>query len=244
MTLKTTRRAAAVRSLAGTVLTAALLVPAATACSSSSDTHGSAAPTSAATTVPTTPPAAAPDASGSGAPATAPGAAPTTAPGTNAGAPPTAKPTARTTTAPAGAAKPGSPARTQTLPDGSTVEIQETSPQNYRAKIIHSGQVLGTLETKDADTGVDFNDMFVTLSTDGQVHAWMGGAHQGPGTFSLPGGWTAKVTKVGELHFRAQITGQPGADSDTLEANQHDVAANANGVYIVLSAGGRISAHM
>ncbi len=84
--------------------------------------------------------------------------------------------------------------------------------------------------------------MFITLTLDGQVHSWMGGGHQGPGTFELAGGWTAKVTKIGELRYRAQILGHDGVAA-TLETNQHDVGVDANGVYIVLSNGGVISAH-
>ncbi|MER6536457.1 hypothetical protein ACWDE0_16570 [Streptomyces sp. 900105755] len=41
----------------------------------------------------------------------------------------------------------------------------------------------------------------------------------GPGTFKPAGGWTAEVTKTGELRYRA------------------------HGVYVVLNAGGVISAH-
>ncbi|QHC23780.1 hypothetical protein [Streptomyces sp. GS7] len=143
----------------------------------------------------------------------------------------------------AATAKTTSPARTQPLADGSKAEIYELGAQHYRAKIVSRGSVLATLETKGHDDGLDANDMFVTLTLDGQVHSWMGGGHQGPGTFKLAGGWTAKVTKVGELRYRAQILGNEGSVDATLETDQHDVGLDANGVYIVLSAGGVISAH-
>ncbi|MFF7410509.1 hypothetical protein [Streptomyces lydicus] len=140
-------------------------------------------------------------------------------------------------------AKAASPARTQRLADGiSTAEIYKLGDQHYRAKIVARGSVLATLETKGHDDGLDANDMFVTLTLDGQVHSWMGGGHQGPGTFKLAGGWTAKVTKVGELRYRAQIIGHDGVAA-TLETNQHDAGLDANGIYIVLSSGGVISAH-
>lgn len=131
------------------------------------------------------------------------------------------------------------------MADGSKAEIYELGAQRYRAKIVSRGSVLATLETtgQDADAGLDANDMFVVLTMGGQVHSWMGGGHQGPGTFKLAGGWTAKVTKVGELRYRAQILGGDGAVDATLETNQHDVGVDANGVYIVLSNGGVISAH-
>ncbi|MFJ6601453.1 hypothetical protein [Streptomyces lydicus] len=139
--------------------------------------------------------------------------------------------------------KAASPVRTQRLADGiSKAEIYQLGDQHYRAKIVARGSVLATLETKGRDDGLDANDMFVTLTLDGQVHSWMGGGHQGPGTFKLAGGWTAKVTKVGELRYRAQIIGHDGVAA-TLETNQHDVGLDANGIYIVLSSGGVISAH-
>ncbi|MGW7554615.1 hypothetical protein [Streptomyces rimosus] len=140
-------------------------------------------------------------------------------------------------------AKGSSPVRTQPLPDGSKAQISKLGKQHYRVKIINRGAVLATLEANGKDTGLDANGMYVVLTLDGQVHAWMGGEHQGPGTFKLAGGWTAKVTKVGELHYRAQIIGHDGVVG-TLDANQHDTGGVANGVYIVLSAGGVISSHL
>ena len=137
-----------------------------------------------------------------------------------------------------------SPVRTQTLPDGSKAEIYRLGDQHYSAKIVSRGSVIATLETRGTDAGLDANDMFIVLTLGGEVHAWMGGGHQGPGTFQLAGGWTAKVTKIGELRYRAQILGHDNEVDATLETNQHDVGLDANGVYIVLSNGGVISSHM
>ncbi|MEU9341646.1 hypothetical protein AB0D74_10530 [Streptomyces sp. NPDC048278] len=141
------------------------------------------------------------------------------------------------------AARTASPVRTRTLADGSTAEIYRLGAEHYRAKIVSRGAVLATIETGRSDAGLDANDMFVVLTLGGDIHSWTGGGHTGPGTFKLAGGWTAKVTKVGELRYRAQILGNDGSVDATLEANQHDVGLDANGVYIVLSAGGVISAH-
>ncbi|MFH8571375.1 hypothetical protein [Streptomyces sp. NPDC017993] len=143
-----------------------------------------------------------------------------------------------------GAGKTASPARTETLVDGSKAEIYDLGSQRYRAKIISDGAVVATMETtgQDADAGLDANGMYVVLTMGGKIHSWMGGEHQGPGTFKLVGGWKAKVTKVGELQYRAQIIGSEGVAA-TLETKGHDVGVDANGVYIVLSAGGVISAH-
>ncbi|WP_439678887.1 hypothetical protein [Embleya sp. MST-111070] len=233
MSLVTIRRTNTVHTLAGAVLAAALLIPTATACNSD-DKDKNTAPAATAKVgdntpppVPATPPAtaAAPGAPGASAPAG------TTNPKT--GTPPA--------TTPKGGG--GSSGGGKTLVDGSTAQIESLGAQRYRAKIVNGGQVLATLETNDTDAGLDANGMFVVLSMDGTIHSWMGGEHTGPGTFQLPGGWTAEVTKVGELRFRARILGNGGADYGTLEANQHDAGAVANGIYIVLSAGGEISAH-
>ncbi|MFJ9844803.1 hypothetical protein ACIRYZ_31015 [Kitasatospora sp. NPDC101155] len=237
MSLSTTRRATTVRTLAGTVLTAALLVSTATACGSTPDAPGTAAPSTAPTA--TSAPAGTPDAQDTTAPTATPTARHTTTPA----ATPAATPSAHRTTTPAAPGKPASATRSQPLPDGSTAEIQDLGNLHYVAKIMNRGQVLATLETNGTDAGLDANDMFVVLSMDGTVHSWMGGGHQGPGTFKLPGGWTAKVTKTGELDYRAQILGNENEVDGTLEANQHDIGAVANGVYIVLTAGGEISAH-
>ncbi|MFE1174195.1 hypothetical protein [Streptomyces sp. NPDC058773] len=141
-------------------------------------------------------------------------------------------------------AEAGSPVRTQTLVDGSTAKIYDLGSQRYRAEIVSDGSVVATMETtgQDADAGLDANGMYVVLTMGGEIHSWMGGEHQGPGTFKLAGGWTAKVTKIGELRYRAQIIGHDGVAA-TLETKGHDVGLDANGVYIVLSAGGVISAH-
>ncbi|MFE3647269.1 hypothetical protein [Streptomyces sp. NPDC059122] len=144
----------------------------------------------------------------------------------------------------AGTAKSSSPVRIDTLVDGSKAEIYELGDQRYRAKIISRGSVVATMETsgEEIDAGLDANDMFVVLTMGGEIHSWMGGGHQGPGTFQVAGGWKVKVTKVGELRYRAQIIGHDGVAA-TLETKGHDVGVDANGVYIVLTAGGLLSAH-
>ncbi|MCE3032720.1 hypothetical protein [Streptomyces sp. CMSTAAHL-2] len=141
------------------------------------------------------------------------------------------------------AAKKSAPERTQKLPDGSTAEIYRLGVQSYRAEIVNRGSVLATLDTNGQDAGLDANDMFIVLTLDGEVHAWMGGGHQGPGTFKVAGGWTVKVTKFGELRYRAQIIGHDGVAATIETKDRHDVGLDANGVYIVLSNGGVLSAH-
>ncbi|MDT0440254.1 MULTISPECIES: hypothetical protein [Streptomyces] len=150
-------------------------------------------------------------------------------------------------TAGRGAVPSGTPAtaavRTETLVDGSKAEIRRLGQLRYQAKIIDRGAVVAELDTADGDAGLDANGMYVVLTRGGDLRSWMGGEHRGPGTFTLAGGWKAKVTKVGELHYRAQIIGREGAVEATMEANQHDTGLDANAVYIVLSTGGVISSH-
>ncbi|MEU6363354.1 hypothetical protein [Streptomyces albidoflavus] len=135
-----------------------------------------------------------------------------------------------------------SPDRTEKLVDGSEARITEVGEQHYVAEIVSKGAVVATLETDGHDAGLNANGMFVALTLGGDLASWMGNDHQGPGTFELEGGWKAKVTKVGELRYRAQIIGHDGV-AGTLETDGHDTGLDANGVYIVLSNGGVISSH-
>ncbi|OIJ89783.1 hypothetical protein [Streptomyces colonosanans] len=141
----------------------------------------------------------------------------------------------------AAAAEAAALVRTQKLVDGSTAKIYKLGPQHYRMQIVYRGQVYATLEANKRDTGVNGNGMFVVLTFDGEVHSWIGGGHQGPGAFRLPDGSTAKVTKLGPHHYKAQIIYR-GSVYATLEANERDTGVNGNGMFIVLTADGEISA--
>ncbi|MGW7520588.1 hypothetical protein ACWGJ2_33910 [Streptomyces sp. NPDC054796] len=142
-----------------------------------------------------------------------------------------------------GSEKSATPDRTETLEDGSKAEIYKLGEQSYRAKIVSDGAVTATLETDGHDAGLNANGMYVMLALDGQIYSWMGGEHTGAGTYSLEGGWKAKVTEVGDNHFRAKILGNDGSVMGTLDADGHDAGVDANGVAIVLSSGGVISSH-
>ncbi|MER6565738.1 hypothetical protein ABT288_06005 [Streptomyces sp. NPDC001093] len=133
-----------------------------------------------------------------------------------------------------------SPWRTVKLVDGSTGKIYRLGAHHYRMEIVYRGAVYARLEANRHDAGVDANDMFVVLTFDGQVHSWIGGAHLGPGTFRLPDGSTAKVTRLGD-RSRAQIVHR-GKVYATLEAKQHDAGLDANGMFVVLTFDGQISA--
>ncbi|MEU5836326.1 hypothetical protein ABZ820_22030 [Streptomyces diacarni] len=138
--------------------------------------------------------------------------------------------------------KSASAARTQTLVDGSKAKISKVGGQHYRAEIVSDGAVIATLDADGRDAGMDGNGMFVTLTAGGQISSWTDAGQQGPGTFSLEGGWRAKVTEEGEGHFRAEIIGQDGV-MGTMDANGRDAGLDANGVSIVLTTGGLISSH-
>lgn len=181
-------RRAVVRALTGTVLTAALLAPAATALAATPAAHRA---------------------------------------GVTA--------TATSTTA--------SPWRTVKLVDGSTGKIYKLGAHHYRMEIVYRGAVYARLEANKQDAGVNGNNMFVVLTFDGEVHSWFGGGHVGPGSFKLPDGSTAKITKVGPHHYRAQIVYR-GAVYATLEANKRDAGVNGNGMFIVLTFDGEISASL
>ncbi|WP_030898861.1 hypothetical protein [Streptomyces sp. NRRL F-5126] len=138
--------------------------------------------------------------------------------------------------------------RTETLVDGSTAKIYKLGDTHYVAKVTADGQPFASLETTNGHVdGLDANDMFIVLTLDGRIHSWEGGAKQGPGTFTVAGGWTAKVTKLGEFHYRAEISGGEEGTVGTLEAKQgdggRDAGGQSNGTYFVLGDDGQISAH-
>ncbi|WP_329468959.1 hypothetical protein OIE75_00615 [Streptomyces sp. NBC_01723] len=138
----------------------------------------------------------------------------------------------------------GSKADTKTLVDGSTARISKLGDLHYSAEIVSDGSVVATLEADQHDAGLDANGMYVVLGVDGEIHSWMGGEHHGPGTYALEGGWTAEVTKLGELRYHADILDDEGAVVATLDANEQDAGLDANDSYIVLSTRGVISSSM
>ncbi|OLZ70418.1 hypothetical protein AV521_14915 [Streptomyces sp. IMTB 2501] len=135
------------------------------------------------------------------------------------------------------------PVHTEKLVDGSTAEIYKLGAHHYRMEIIDRDAVYARLEANQRDAGVDANDMFVVLTFDGQVHSWIGGGHRGPGGFRLPDDSTAKVTKVGPHHYRARIMDR-GHVVARLEANQRDAGMDGNGLFVVLTFDGEISASL
>ncbi|MFB6711705.1 MULTISPECIES: hypothetical protein [unclassified Streptomyces] len=82
-----------------------------------------------------------------------------------------ATPAAHHTTASAATVKAASPVRTQTLADGSTAEIYELGAQHYLVKIVHRGQVYGTLEANQHDAGLDANGVYIAPSAGGVISA-------------------------------------------------------------------------
>lgn len=131
--------------------------------------------------------------------------------------------------------------RTEELPDGSTADIYEIDFQTYRAEIVGEDGVLGTLRADDGVVGIELNAMYVVLETDGSLHAWTDAGEQGPGTFTVDGGWEVEVTHHDDTHWEATISG--GEAEDTITANGEDAVAYANGVYIVLTWAGVVSSH-
>ena len=133
------------------------------------------------------------------------------------------------------------PVRTETLVDGSTARIYELGFKHYKLEIVYRGYVVATIEANQHDAGVDANDMFVVLTFDGTVTSWIGGSVLGPGSFPLPDGSTAVITRATQDHATLNIVHR-GSVTATLDANQHDDAVNANGMYVVLTFDGQFSA--
>ncbi|MFE9346260.1 hypothetical protein [Streptomyces olivaceus] len=62
-------------------------------------------------------------------------------------------------------------------------------------------------------------------------------------TETLADGSTARVSKLGDLHYTAEIVSD-GSVVATLEADQHDAGLDANGMYVVLGIDGEIHSWM
>ncbi|QGZ52588.1 hypothetical protein GPZ77_33600 [Streptomyces sp. QHH-9511] len=134
------------------------------------------------------------------------------------------------------------PVRTQKLVDGSTAKIYRLGAHHYRMdNVSREGHLLGTLVAKNADAGGQHNGMFVVLTADGDAVSWTGREQYGAGSFLLPDGSTAKVTKVAADHYTLKIIHQ-GHVMATLVADHRDAAVNANGMYVVLNPDGTHSA--
>ncbi|WP_254878719.1 hypothetical protein [Streptomyces sp. NA04227] len=133
------------------------------------------------------------------------------------------------------------PDSTEKLADGSTAEIYKLGDTHYKAKIVNDGDVLGEMETNGEDAAMDANGMFVLLAMDGKIYSWMGNSDTGPGTFVLEGDWQAEVSKIGDGHFRAEISGHDGVVATLETKNGNADGVYANGIPIVLTAMGEIS---
>ncbi|WP_308435256.1 hypothetical protein [Streptomyces minutiscleroticus] len=59
------------------------------------------------------------------------------------------------------------------------------------------------------------------------------------GAVTLVDGSTAQISKLGDLHYRAEIV-SGGSVVATLEANERDAGLDANGMYVVLGMDGEI----
>ncbi|RLL69389.1 hypothetical protein [Streptomyces sp. Z26] len=73
--------------------------------------------------------------------------------------------------------------------------------------------------------------------TKGSVSVTEAGAPVGSET--LVDGSTAEITKLGDLHYRAEIVSD-GAVVATMEADGHDAGLDANAMYVVLGVDGEI----
>ncbi|MFF4156796.1 hypothetical protein [Streptomyces sp. NPDC001678] len=130
--------------------------------------------------------------------------------------------------------------RAEKLVDGSIAVITKLGPQHYRLENLANGYVTGRLEADKQDAGGNFNGMFVVLDFGGRVASWTGNQHRGPGSFALPDGSTAEVTKVGDHHYTLNVV-YDGYVTARLDADNRNAAVNANSMFIVLTPGGTFS---
>lgn len=88
------------------------------------------------------------------------------------------------------------------------------------------------------------NDASASQETKGSVSTYSASSSDGDSkakstTETLVDGSTAKITKLGELQYRAQIIND-GSVVATVEADKRDAGLDANGMYVVLGMDGKI----
>ncbi|MBH1934811.1 hypothetical protein I5Q34_11065 [Streptomyces sp. AV19] len=144
---------------------------------------------------------------------------------------------------PAQKAKKGEFVRDVKLAGGWKGELYKAGARHHRLDIVDGRQVLGSVEANGRDGGLDANGVGIVLTPGGQIDSWTGGWRHGNGTYLLPDGSKAEVTRMKGLHSRMEIT-SGGHVLARLDANGHDAGLDANGMYIVLTADGQFSAHI
>ncbi|KUJ66058.1 hypothetical protein ACZ90_40085 [Streptomyces albus subsp. albus] len=134
--------------------------------------------------------------------------------------------------------------RTVKLADGSTGRVRKLAAHHYTLETVSPrGEVTGKLDADGRLAGGNANGMFVVLTADGEVRSWIGGGHRGPGPFPLPDGSTAEVAKVAPHHYALKVS-VDGRVVARVRAVQRDVAANLNGMFLVLTFDGQVSASL
>ncbi|ARF82464.1 hypothetical protein ACIG0C_34520 [Kitasatospora aureofaciens] len=68
-------------------------------------------------------------------------------------------------------ARTGKGSRSQALADGSKVEIQQLGDQHHVAKLVHDGQILGTVEANGQNDGLDANGVHIVFGAGGEISA-------------------------------------------------------------------------
>ncbi|GAA2936560.1 hypothetical protein GCM10020221_35360 [Streptomyces thioluteus] len=144
---------------------------------------------------------------------------------------------------PAQKGKKGTFVRDVKVAGGWKAKLYKLGGHHYRLDIGDGRRVLGDVEANGRDGGLDANGVYIVLTPDGRVTSWVGGAHYGAGTYRLPDGSKAKVTRVKRSHAKMEIISR-GHVVAKMDANGRDAGLDANGMYIVLTFDGTFSAHM
>ncbi|MEU2793065.1 hypothetical protein [Streptomyces sp. NPDC007100] len=147
----------------------------------------------------------------------------------------------------------GAYVRTVKLADGvSVVKVYRVGPGHYRADgFFDDGRPFGSIEATPAepcDAG-NVNGMIIALSSKGEVASWFAKARPtGPHNETLADGKTvARVTELGDQHYRAVLVGQDGRTLGTMEVDgeaKFRAAVKVGSLWAVLETDGGVTSHV
>ncbi|MFD7668172.1 hypothetical protein [Streptomyces sp. NPDC059788] len=145
----------------------------------------------------------------------------------------------------------GTYVRTVKLADDSIAKIYRIGPDHYRAEGFADGHSFGSIEATTAEPYVagNLNGLIVALSSKGELTSWIAKVRpSGPHNETLADGKTvARVTELGDQHYRAALVDADGRTLATMEVNgeaKFRSAVKVGSLWAVLETDGSITSHV
>ncbi|MFJ5675842.1 hypothetical protein [Streptomyces sp. NPDC093097] len=146
----------------------------------------------------------------------------------------------------------GTYVRTVKLADGvSVAKIYRMGPGHFRAEGFAYGSSFGSIEATQAEPYVagNLNGLITALSSQGELVSWIAQAGpSGPHVETLADGKTvARVTRLGDQHYRAVLVDAGGRTVATMEVDGDATfrsAVKVGSVWAVLETDGSVTSHV